>query len=334
MTPYSQAFNVDATYRIVNTEEEAEEFPLDEDEVEVIVGSRQFDLVDLIEEELLFPCRSCPSTRCVPKCTRVSSLGAEGTEGEGDEGAWTKLARAASPSGPIRSPRSKVSSGRARATRSTEQLRGSAMRAHWPFGQWRPPGRAVLEFGKFFRSYHGSSAKQEVAVEARHAPFARFPRRQRRWPLSRARVKCICVTTLARTATIVARKSSRRRTTKRTTLIASRVTVLAFRVAIGSLDIFPVRQKGGIQCRFFVSIAVGALALTMIPCRALKFVALHDCKDHDRLHGRRPRPVRDGSRCRQFRSFASRRAPAARRHRKCDPRAAEEVQGRRRTCRR
>ncbi|MGE8489757.1 MAG: YceD family protein, partial [Paraburkholderia nemoris] len=35
MTPYLQTFNVDATYRIVNTEAEAEEFPLDEDEVEV-----------------------------------------------------------------------------------------------------------------------------------------------------------------------------------------------------------------------------------------------------------------------------------------------------------
>ena len=53
MTPYDQTFDVDMTYRVVATEEEAEEFPLDDDEADVIVGSRQFDLVDLIEEELL-----------------------------------------------------------------------------------------------------------------------------------------------------------------------------------------------------------------------------------------------------------------------------------------
>ncbi len=53
LSPYSQHLDVDATYRIVATEEEADEFPLDDDEVEVIVGSRQFDLVELIEEELL-----------------------------------------------------------------------------------------------------------------------------------------------------------------------------------------------------------------------------------------------------------------------------------------
>ena len=48
VTPYDQAFDVDMVYRIVATEEEAEEFPLDEDEADVIVGSRHFDLVELI----------------------------------------------------------------------------------------------------------------------------------------------------------------------------------------------------------------------------------------------------------------------------------------------
>ena len=38
MTPYDQAFDVDMTYRVVATEEEAEEFPLDDDEADVIVG--------------------------------------------------------------------------------------------------------------------------------------------------------------------------------------------------------------------------------------------------------------------------------------------------------
>jgi uncharacterized protein len=63
LAPYEQAFNAGATFRIVQTEEEADEFPLDDDEVEVIVGSRHFDLVDLIEEELLLSLPLVPTAR-------------------------------------------------------------------------------------------------------------------------------------------------------------------------------------------------------------------------------------------------------------------------------
>ncbi|SAK76262.1 hypothetical protein AWB78_03366 [Caballeronia calidae] len=67
LQPYSQHLDVDATYRIVATEEEADEFPLDDDEVEVIVGSRQFDLVDLIEEELLLSLPLVPKHNVCPE---------------------------------------------------------------------------------------------------------------------------------------------------------------------------------------------------------------------------------------------------------------------------
>jgi uncharacterized protein len=84
LSPYSQHLDVDATYRIVATEEEADEYPLDEDELEVIVGSRQFDLVELIEEELLL------SLPLVPKhgvCPEVhESLLSGGAEDEAEEG--------------------------------------------------------------------------------------------------------------------------------------------------------------------------------------------------------------------------------------------------------
>ncbi|MGT2470343.1 DUF177 domain-containing protein [Paraburkholderia terrae] len=82
LSPYEQAFNVDATYRIVNTEEEAEEFPLDEDEVDVIVGSRQFDLVDLIEEELLLSLPLVPKHDACPEVHESLTSGASGQEGE------------------------------------------------------------------------------------------------------------------------------------------------------------------------------------------------------------------------------------------------------------
>jgi uncharacterized protein len=67
LAPYSQHLDVDATYRIVATEEEADEFPLDDDEIEVIVGSRQFNLVDLIEEELLLSLPLVPKHNVCPE---------------------------------------------------------------------------------------------------------------------------------------------------------------------------------------------------------------------------------------------------------------------------
>ena len=82
LSPYEEAFNVDATYRIVNTEEEAEEFPLDEDEVDVIVGSRQFDLVDLIEEELLLSLPLVPKHDVCPEVHESLTSGTAGLEGE------------------------------------------------------------------------------------------------------------------------------------------------------------------------------------------------------------------------------------------------------------
>jgi uncharacterized protein len=84
LQPYSQHLDVDATYRIVATEEEADEYPLDDDEVEVIVGSRQFDLVDLIEEELLLSLPLVPKHTVCPEVHE--SLLPAGEEGEAAEG--------------------------------------------------------------------------------------------------------------------------------------------------------------------------------------------------------------------------------------------------------
>jgi len=85
LTPYLQAFNVDATYRIVSTEAEAQEFPLDEDEVDVIVGSTHFDLIDLIEEELLLNLPLVPKHDVCPEVHESLVSGVAGEEGEGDE---------------------------------------------------------------------------------------------------------------------------------------------------------------------------------------------------------------------------------------------------------
>jgi len=87
LSPYSQHLDVDATYRIVATEEEADEFPLDDDEVEVIVGSRQFDLVDLIEEELLLSLPLVPKHSVCPEVHESLLAGGAADEaGEGEAG--------------------------------------------------------------------------------------------------------------------------------------------------------------------------------------------------------------------------------------------------------
>lgn len=78
LAPYEQAFDVDVTYRIVATEEEADAFPLDDDEIDVIVGSRQFDLVDLIEEELLLALPIVPSHEVCPAVHESLVSGASG----------------------------------------------------------------------------------------------------------------------------------------------------------------------------------------------------------------------------------------------------------------
>jgi uncharacterized protein len=85
MTPYDQTFGVDMTYRVVATEEEAEEFPLDDDEADVIVGSRQFDLVDLIEEELLLSLPLVPKHEVCPAVHESLVSGVSGPTEEADE---------------------------------------------------------------------------------------------------------------------------------------------------------------------------------------------------------------------------------------------------------
>ncbi|RQH09649.1 DUF177 domain-containing protein [Paraburkholderia dinghuensis] len=81
LAPSEQAFNADPVFRIVQTEDEADEFPLDDDEAEVIVGSRHFDLVDLIEEELLLALPLVPKHEVCPAIHESLASGADGADG-------------------------------------------------------------------------------------------------------------------------------------------------------------------------------------------------------------------------------------------------------------
>jgi DUF177 domain-containing protein len=53
----------------------------------VIVGSRQFDLIDLIEEELLLSLPLVPKHEVCPEVHESLVSGVAGTEGEGGDGA-------------------------------------------------------------------------------------------------------------------------------------------------------------------------------------------------------------------------------------------------------
>ncbi|CBW74303.1 Hypothetical protein RBRH_02612 [Mycetohabitans rhizoxinica HKI 454] len=79
MEPFRVPLDIDAEYRIVERDDEADERALDDTSFDVIVGSRQFDFVELIEEELLL------SLPLVPKhevCTQIHESLVTGAAGE------------------------------------------------------------------------------------------------------------------------------------------------------------------------------------------------------------------------------------------------------------
>ncbi len=67
LTPYEQPLEVSANYLVVASEEEADAVPLEDDEYDPIVGSKQFDLYDLIEEEILLSLPLVPKHEVCPE---------------------------------------------------------------------------------------------------------------------------------------------------------------------------------------------------------------------------------------------------------------------------
>jgi uncharacterized protein len=78
LTPYRQPVDIAATYLIAASEEEADAAPLDDDDVDAIVGSRQFDLYDLIEEELLLSLPLVPKHAVCPSVHEALVTGEAG----------------------------------------------------------------------------------------------------------------------------------------------------------------------------------------------------------------------------------------------------------------
>ncbi len=172
LAPYEQAFDAEVVYRVVNTEAEADEFPLDEDEVEVIVGSRQFDLVDLIEDELLLSLPVVPAHDVCPEVHESLVSGVGGADSMEDEAGPEEVDEG---SGSGR-PQSVCSAESVQAGRSgqREALNSCGERAMRRVGHLAGAiaGSGCVRIRKIFRSYHGSPAKQKIGIQARHAPCA------------------------------------------------------------------------------------------------------------------------------------------------------------------
>lgn len=78
LQPYSQPLEVETVYRIVETEEQADAVPMDDDEADVVVGSRRFDLLDLIDEELVLALPLVPKHEICPAVHQSLVTGPDG----------------------------------------------------------------------------------------------------------------------------------------------------------------------------------------------------------------------------------------------------------------
>src|SRR5260363_138134 len=75
--PYLHSLSIQMLYRIVETEQQADAAPLDNDQIEIIVGTRAFDLLDLMDQELYLALPSAPKhpvCPALPDALRISRL--------------------------------------------------------------------------------------------------------------------------------------------------------------------------------------------------------------------------------------------------------------------
>ncbi|BBE08792.1 MAG: uncharacterized protein ON057_000293 [Glomeribacter sp. 1016415] len=66
LEPYQEPLTIDIWYRIVQNSAQADAAPANDERADVIVGSRQFDLIDLIDEELLLSLPLVPKHSVCP----------------------------------------------------------------------------------------------------------------------------------------------------------------------------------------------------------------------------------------------------------------------------
>ncbi|SDV50977.1 YceD family protein [Chitinasiproducens palmae] len=72
--PFELPIEIDTPFRVVQTEEQADAIPLDDDGPDVIVGSATFDLLDLIDEEIALSLPMVPRHETCPTANADDSV--------------------------------------------------------------------------------------------------------------------------------------------------------------------------------------------------------------------------------------------------------------------
>jgi uncharacterized protein len=75
---YAQPVSTSMRFEVVGSEAEADAAPMDDDEVDVIAGSKQFNLVELVEDEILLSLPVAPKHEVCPVVHESLVTGADG----------------------------------------------------------------------------------------------------------------------------------------------------------------------------------------------------------------------------------------------------------------
>ncbi|MDF3835294.1 DUF177 domain-containing protein [Cupriavidus basilensis] len=75
---YTETIATDMCFEVVASEEDADAAPMDDDEIDVIVGSKRFDLLSLIEDEVLLALPVAPKHDVCPQVHESLVTGVDG----------------------------------------------------------------------------------------------------------------------------------------------------------------------------------------------------------------------------------------------------------------
>lgn len=106
LTVYTEPIATEMRFEVVASDAEAEAAPMDDDDIDVIVGSRQFDLLSLIEDEVLLALPVAPKHKICPSVHESLVTGVDG-ELEPEEAPADQEERRPSPFAALASLKSK-----------------------------------------------------------------------------------------------------------------------------------------------------------------------------------------------------------------------------------
>ena len=220
--PVETPLKVERWFQFVAGEEQAAQLDADSEE-DVLASTRSLDLHQLAEDELLLALPLVPRHEVCPQPLQPAAA---------HDSAGLERRRIRSPRWPRSSARRTDTALRGALAAGEHSGRGAAPNAtihgfspglvlrRWPSSTVTSTGRTVPLRDRAAPAAradqgetHGRSTKQEVALQARHAPLAQRAADARAPPSSRPPASRTCATTSARPASIAGARSSRPRQT-------------------------------------------------------------------------------------------------------------------------